>query len=357
MLDILVTGGCGFVGSNAALGLARRKGFRVTVLDNLKRRGSELNLPYLARAGVRFVHGDIRSRADLESVDRCDLILECSAEPSVHAGYGHSPEYLVQTNLLGTINCLEYARGKKNALIFLSTSRVYPVKSLNTLALAQKDTRLDFCGEGIPGCSEKGISEDFPLKGSRSLYGTTKLASEMLIEEYGAMYGLPYLINRCGVIAGPRQMGKVDQGFVSLWLARHYWEKPLSYIGYGGRGLQVRDILHVRDLVDLLCLQIDDFSRLRGNTWNVGGGRANSVSLLELTEMCRELTGKRVEPASTPETSPADIPWYITDNTKICADSGWRPERPVRVLLEDTYEWLQAHARELQPFFTEAGAD
>ena len=232
-------------------------------LDNLRRRGSELNLPRLREAGVRFVHGDVRRPEDLAELPEApEAIVECSAEPSAQSGYGGSPEYLVQTNLVGCYNCLELARRAKAAFLFLSTSRVYPAARVNALAFEESGTRFVLSErQAVAGASGQGIGEDFPLEGARSLYGMTKLAAELMIAEYGDAYGVPYVIDRCGLIAGPWQMGKTDQGVVALWMAAHYFKRPLSYIGFGGTGKQVRDILHVDDLCDLVAEQIRHFDR------------------------------------------------------------------------------------------------
>ena len=256
---MLVTGGAGFVGSNMALWFkARYPAMRVIALDNLRRRGSETNLPRLRGGGVEFLHGDIRNPEDLRLDEyRIELIVECSAEPSVLAGYGNAPDYVVNTNLLGTVHCLELARRTGADFLFLSTSRVYPVNTLNAIATEETDSRFTIAHrQELAGVSAPGIAERFPLEGARSLYGATKLCSELLIQEYGAMYGLRYIINRCGVLAGPWQMGKVDQGVFALWVAMHHFERELSYIGWGGQGKQVRDLLHIDDLAELLDLQL-----------------------------------------------------------------------------------------------------
>lgn len=349
MKTVLVTGGAGFVGSRLALGVRERfEGVRVIALDNLKRRGSELNLPRLRAGGVDFMHGDIRAQCDLESAGPVDLILECSAEPSVLAGFGESPQYVVQTNLMGTINCLETARQHHADVIFLSTSRVYPMDTLSGLRYAETGTRFELeDAQEVPGVSGAGIGEDFPLTGTRSLYGATKLCSEFILSEYLAMYGLRGVINRCGVIAGPWQMGKVDQGVAALWVARHVFGGQLKYIGFGGQGKQVRDMLHIDDLLALILYEIEQIERITGQTFNVGGGRPVSASLLELTALCREVTGKRIEIDGVAETRPADIPLYITDNSKVTAATGWKPQRDIGTIVRDVHQWILAHREEL----------
>ncbi|MDR2745637.1 MAG: NAD-dependent epimerase/dehydratase family protein [Desulfovibrio sp.] len=350
-MRVLITGGCGFVGSGVALSLTKA-GHTVTALDNLKRRGSELNMGVLLRAGINVVHGDVRNPEDMEAVPGCDVLCECSAEPSVHAGYGESPAYLLNTNLRGALNCLEYARRRQCGLIFLSTSRVYPIAALRNLPLQRKGDRLVIAsGEQGSGWSEAGVNPAFPLRGSRSMYGASKLAAEVLLGEYHSMYGLPVVVNRCGVVAGPRQMGRVDQGFFSLWLARHLWKGALSYSGFGGLGLQVRDILHVSDLADLIRLEAENMAAYAGSCWNVGGGASNSVSLSELTVLCREATGNTLSMGAAPETAAADIPWYISDNSEVESRTGWRPARDLQTLLGDTLAWLISEERTLKCFF------
>lgn len=351
MKHILVTGGCGFVGSHLALSFkAAGEDVRVTAFDNLRRRGSELTLQRLREGGVEFHHGDIRNPEDLMEVGPFDLLLECSAEPSVHAGYGASPAYVIHTNLFGTVHCLEEARKHEADVVFLSTSRVYPIAGLRALPLKEGASRLTLPADAEgPGWSQHGIAETFPLEGSRSIYGATKLASELIVEEYREMYGLRTLINRCGVLTGPWQMGKVDQGFVVLWAARHLYGGPLGYMGFGGTGRQVRDILHVADLYDLLTLQLAGLEKHQGKIYNVGGGQRVSTSLVELTGRCEQITGNQVAMGSDPETRTADIPYYISDSRAVEATTGWVPKRGVEVILEDIVSWLAEHRKMLEP--------
>ncbi|HVN85512.1 MAG TPA: NAD-dependent epimerase/dehydratase family protein [Candidatus Binatia bacterium] len=348
---ILVTGGAGFVGSNLALHLKRQDpALRVVAFDNLRRRGSELNLQRLKDAAVEFIHGDIREPEDLDGLPAADVLLECSAEPSVLAGVGASPAYLLNTNLVGTLHLLEYCRRQRARMVFLSTSRVYPIAALCGLRLDEAPTRFELAAQqDVPGVSAAGFSEGFPLEGARSLYGATKLASELFITEYADAYGLETVVNRCGVIAGPWQMGKVDQGFVVLWLARHVFGGALSYIGFNGSGKQVRDVLHIDDLCDLVTRQLADFDRVRGQLFNVGGGRAISVSLRELTELAQRVTGKTIPITPVSEMRPFDIPLYLSDSTKLQRALGWKPSRGIERLVDDTYAWLRDHAGQLAP--------
>lgn len=347
MMRVLVTGGAGFIGSNVAVGLAHKHAdWEIMALDNLNRRGSELNLARLRRAGVAFFHGDIRIPSDLARVEArgLDAIIECSAEPSATAGVHGSPDYLVQSNLVGAYHCLELARRTGAYVVFLSTSRVYPVAALGRLALREAETRFELvAGQLLPGVSEAGIGEDFPLSGSRTLYGTTKLGAEMLLEEYRATYGLRAVINRCGVVAGPWQLGKVDQGVFTYWMLAHYFLMPLAYIGFGGSGKQVRDLLHVDDLLVLIDEQVCEPDRWDGITVNVGGGRQCSLSLLEATNECAALTGNRISVASSPAPRPGDVPVYISDCTRLHGLTAWRPRHGPREILADILAWLRAN--------------
>ncbi len=345
MRRVLVVGGCGFVGSSVTLALAeRRPDWQLIAFDSLRRRGSELNLRRLREAGVRFVHGDVREPEDLRALEPVDAILECSAEPSVLAGYGSSPDYAVRTNLLGAFHCLELARRDDAQFIFLSTSRVYPIDPLLELRLRSEESRFELEEEQpVEGASQRGISERFPLAGARSIYGATKLSAELLITEYAAAYGLETVVDRCGVIAGPWQMGKVDQGVFTHWVLSHLFGRELSYIGFGGEGRQVRDLLHVADLADLLELQLSDPAQWAGCVLNVGGGRPGSLSLRETTELCRELTGRQVPVSAELTDRPADVPIYLSDCTELFARTDWRPSRTPRDIVADIVTWASRH--------------
>jgi CDP-paratose 2-epimerase len=344
MTRVLITGGAGFVGSNLAVSLAgRHSDWEVVALDNLYRRGSRLNLPRLAEAGVEFVEGDVREPGDLGKVATIDALIECSAEPSVMSGVDGDTGYLVHTNLTGAYNCLELARRDSAFFVFLSTSRVYPVAPQVELKLEEAETRFELAAaQDVRGVSPAGISEDFPLEGARTLYGATKLAAELLVEEYRSALGVPAVIDRFGVIAGPWQMGKVDQGVFTHWMLAHYFRNPLSYIGFGGHGKQVRDLLHVEDLVDLVERQLLDPAKWDGKTVNAGGGREISLSLVETTALCRKLTGNEVPITPVAETRQGDVPIYLSDCARLFELDEWRPKRSAEQVLGDIYEWVAA---------------
>jgi CDP-paratose 2-epimerase len=345
MPRLLVTGGAGFVGSNLAVSLAtQHPDWDVVAFDNLHRKGSELNLPRLEQAGVEFVRGDIREPAELDQAGPFEAMVECSAEPTVLAGLDGDTSFVVHTNLTGAYNCLELCRRNEARMVFLSTSRVYPIEPLTALAYEETETRFVLAAEQpLPGASAEGISEEFPTSGTRTLYGTTKLAAELLIEEWRGSFGLPAAVNRCGVIAGPWQMGKVDQGVFTHWMLSHHFGQPLSYIGYGGSGKQVRDLLHVDDLVELVNEQLLDPVAWDGAVLNVGGGTGCSLSLRETTALCREITGNEVPIGTVEDERQGDVPIYISDCARLYERTGWRPGRSAEDVLRDIGAWIDAN--------------
>lgn len=347
---ILITGGAGFVGSNLAVKFAHKyPKLKIIALDNLKRRGSELNINRLRDSGVTFFHADIRNPEDLSMDTKIDLIIECSAEPSVLAGFGDNPAYIINTNLAGTINCLELARRSKADVIFISTSRVYPHTAINSIKTTELATRFDWTdGQKVKGWSKQGIDIDFILEGPKTLYGATKLASELILQEYIVNYGIKGLVNRCGVIAGPWQFGKVDQGVFTFWMLAHYFKKKINYIGFGGKGKQVRDLLHIDDFFELVELQVSQLNKINGRTYNVGGGRQVSLSLLETTKLCKEITGNQIDIGSESKNRPGDVAIYISNNSKVKQDLGWSPKRRPLEILAEIYSWISSHENQLK---------
>jgi len=343
MKTFLITGGAGFLGSNLAIHLTKtQKDAKIIAFDNLIRSGSELNVQRLKENGVEFIKGDVRDKAGLLTLPKIDVLIECSAEPSVLAGH-HDPQYMIDTNLTGAINCLELAKRDQADFIFISTSRVYPIDALNALPFEETETRYQWLKDF------KGVNEQFPLNGVRSLYGSSKLAAEHIVFEYMDMFGLRAVVNRCGVIAGPWQMGKIDQGIVGFWLAGHYFGGPLKYIGYGGGGKQVRDAVHVDDVCALVDMELDSWDACNGKIFNAGGGRKISFSLMELTGLACQLTGRSIDIGSEPDERKSDIRIYVTDNTLIRETLGWSPQKGLDVILQDTLAWMREHETTLRP--------
>ena len=344
-MRVLITGGAGFIGSTLALALAERHpDWEVVACDNLYRRGSEMNLPRLKQAGVQFVHADVRHSDDLGRVGAIDAMVECSAEPSVMAGLEGAGEFVVQTNLMGAYHCFELAARHGAQVIFLSTSRVYPVAAQERLAYHEAETRFELSDQQpVAGASALGVAEAFPLAGARTLYGASKLAAELLLAEFADTYAIRTAIDRCGVVAGPWQLGKVDQGVFTHWMLSFYFGRPLSYFGYGGTGKQVRDLLHVFDLVDLVEDQLVRPEHWDATTFNVGGGRAASLSLVETSALCREITGRDVEIGSVAETRAGDVRVYLSDCSALFEHSEWRPRRTPRDVLQDIFGWIREH--------------
>ena len=349
-MKIVITGGAGFVGSTLCLQLKEKyPQYEIVAFDNLKRRGSELNLIDFQKKSIAFIHGDIRNNEDLQSLGNFDVLIEASAEPSVTAGLDSDPTYVINNNLYGSINCFNACVKNNAKLIFLSTSRVYPIETIENALFNEEETKFLFTDDqDIKGISSKGISEELSLEGARSFYGTTKLSSELFIHEYAAFYGLKAAVTRFGVIAGPRQMGKTDQGVVTLWMAKHYWKQSLKYIGYGGKGKQVRDLLHVDDLVELIDFQIHNIEKFVGKVYNVGGGLENSASLQEMTAICEKITGNKIQIDEVAETRTADLRIFITDNTKIESEIGWKPKKSVETIFKDIYLWIQENEKQLE---------
>ena len=216
---------------------------------------------------------------------KVDLIIDCCAEPAIEVSK-KEPDRVFNTNLLGTFNVLKKCLADKANIIFLSSSRVYSIEKLSKIV---KNSNLR-----KPFKNKKKINEKFETQEASSLYGFTKLASEKLIKEFFYKNNLKYIINRFGVIAGPWQFGKQDQGFIPLWVARHLFKKKLFYIGFGGHGNQVRDVIHIEDVCEIVFLQIKNIKQKFNDTFNVGGGVANAISLKELTLKCQKLTKNKI---------------------------------------------------------------
>lgn len=342
-MKILITGICGFVGSSIAKSLLQNQtNLKIFGTDNLSRKGSELNASLLSNLGVNLIRGDIRSQSDIDTLPKVDWIIDCAANPSVLAGLdGQSTSrQLMEHNLWGTINLLEYCKSNKAGLILLSTSRVYSVLGLATLPVQSSNDRFDLKEFNVKGASSSGISEDFPTTAPRSLYGASKLASEHLILEYAHLFDFPFWINRCGVLAGAGQFGKADQGIFSYWIHSFKEKNPLKYIGFGGTGYQVRDAFHPRDLVPLLIKQIKEPDWEAPKIINLGGGIQNSLSLKELSSWCADRFGTN-EVISSQEDRPMDAPWIVMDSSVAKNAWNWGIKTNIEQILEEIADYAE----------------
>jgi len=339
-MKILITGICGFVGSSLSLYLRQAiEGVELFGVDNFVRPGSERNRPVLMENGIKIYHGDIRQTSDLETLPAVDWVIDAAANPSVLAGIDGltSSRQLIEHNLLGTVNLLEFCKAKCAGFILLSTSRVYSINGLSQLKVeVSKNAFQPIVSQRFPvGISPLGVDETYTTQAPVSLYGATKVCSEALALEYGKTFGFPVLINRCGVLAGAGQFGRPDQGIFSYWV--HSWKQkqPLRYIGFDGQGHQVRDCLHPDDLGELVYRQLavahDD---KLPSIVNVSGGIRSAVSLHQVSEWCTNRFGPhRVQ--TDARNRAFDIPWMVLDVSLAEASWNWAPKKPTTVILEE----------------------
>jgi CDP-paratose 2-epimerase len=314
-MNIVVTGSAGFFGSYVTNYLIEQ-GHKVIGLDNLSRRGSELNAKTQRNnLFMEFHECDVSDKIALDSClkeKEIDWIVDCAADPSVMAGLDGKSMGVINNNLITTINLLEICKNKNAGFILMSTSRVYSIADLVNLEINEDENPKRFT---IPIDNE--VSEKFSTKPPISLYGSTKLTSELLAIEYGNMYKFPVWINRCGVIAGAGQFGKIDQGIFSFWIYSWLRKNPVKYVGFNGSGKQVRDAIHPNDICKVMNKQIHDFTIEKDPIYNLGGGFHNSMSLKELTEWCYiNINDDDSHITESKEVRKFDIPVYITNYDK-----------------------------------------
>lgn len=354
-MRVLITGICGFVGATLARGFRESwPDLAITGVDNFVRAGSETNRAALRELGVDVRHGDIRNPSDLETLPACDWILDAAANPSVLAGVDGktSSRQLIEHNLLGTVNLLELAKAWRSGFIMLSTSRVYSLPELANLPVAVQGDRFvpEPASGKISGMGVEGVAENFSTEPPLSLYGTSKRTSEILALEYASTFDLPVFINRCGVLAGAGQFGKIDQGIFSFWIHSYRARRPLKYIGFGGAGHQVRDCLHARDLLPIIRRQMESPRADVPRIVNCSGGVAQSASLRQLSLWCETRFGRH-NIAAEKTNRPFDIPWLVLDSRLALQTWNWRPE----TALEPIWEEIAQHA-ESNPQWLDAAA-
>lgn len=354
-MNVLITGGAGFVGANLAFWLSER-GHTVTVLDNLVRRGSELNLPTLRQKGITFVHGDVRNPEDFANVKGgVDVICETCAQPSAIDGYAN-PLFDINNNTHGLLNTLEFARQRDAGLIFWSTNKTYAGEHINAIPRREEETRWVWDAGHLNGGKpagfdpEHGFSSAFTVDGrDHSIYGLSKIMADLACQEWYHAFGVRTVVNRFSCLAGEGQFGKSAQGWVAWWAIAFHFGLPLKYIGWGGK--QVRDVLFIEDICRLVETEMHLLDTLAGSVFNVGGGKDITLSLLEATSMMERLYGRRVPISLDDDPRKADHCVYISDTRPVTAATGWTPN----IGLDEGYDrirrWVRDHETELSSLY------
>jgi CDP-paratose 2-epimerase len=349
-MRLLITGICGFVGSTLArvLSESQPSGDAISIfgVDNFSRPGSETNRHELKQRGIKIYHRDLRVAADLEALPEFDWVIDAAANPSVLAGVDGktSSRQILDHNLASTINLLELCKRHKAGFILLSTSRVYSIPALAGLPMIEQNGGfgLDTARPLPAGVSIEGINEDFSVAPPVSLYGASKLASELLALEYAETFGFPVWINRCGVLAGAGQFGRADQGIISFWINSWLRKRPLNYIGFGGHGHQSRDALHPRDLVPVLHKQFAFQGTAPARIFNFAGGVENTFSLLQLSRWCAGKFGEH-NVAADHAPRPFDIPWMVMDSRRARTFWHWEPQTKLTEIFDEIAGHAAAH--------------
>jgi CDP-paratose 2-epimerase len=345
-MRILITGICGFVGSTLALALREQtEGTEIFGIDNFIRPGSEVNRASLRERDIDVQHADIRNATDFDTLSKADWVIDAAALPSVIAGVEGrtNSRQVIEHNLLGTINVLEYCKRYRAGFTLLSTSRVYSIEVLSRVEVEEINAAYrPIVTQELPvGISSAGISENASISPPASLYGSTKAAAEHLALEYSSDFDFPIWINRCGVLAGAGQFGRADQGIFSYWINAWLRKHPLKYIGFGGTGFQVRDCLHPRDLLSILRQQMNAPTG-KSQILNLAGGVGNSISLTQLSAWCAKRFGSR-----TIDVDPAprrfDLPWIVLDSSRAAKEWNWCVQTPLESTLDEIAEHAVKH--------------
>lgn len=332
---ILITGGAGFVGSNLAERLLSVPGTRVRLFDDLSRRGVTHNLSWLQSLPeshrLEWVPGDVRNATELvRAAEDVSEIYHLAAQVAVTTSVDE-PREDFEANVVGTFNVLEAARrsGNNPFLLFTSTNKVYG--SLRGVPVLKEGTQYRAADSSF-----QGVGESEPLD-FHSPYGCSKGAADQYVRDYARIYGLPTVVFRMSCIAGPRQFGTEDQGWIAHFLYSVLERRPITVYG---DGCQVRDILHVYDLVDAIEAAQRAADRTSGQIYNVGGGPERAISVVDALKLIEELTG--VAPIQhSSEVRPGDQPLYVSDTGKLTADTGWQPRRSRSDIFEAIFRFWQ----------------
>ncbi len=340
-MNIIITGGCGFVGSSLCLFLKQNlKNSKILSIDNLSKNYSKFNQKILKKHNIKNKKINLGKFNSLKHVNfKADIIIDCSAEPAVEISKKKIVN-VIESNFISTLNILEKNKKDGSKLIFISSSRVYPINNSYKKFQDYKKKKI------IPTFTEQDN-----LKGAKTIYGFTKSASEELIKEYSYSEKIKYIINRCGIISGPGQYGKVEQGLISLWMWRHINNINITYNGYGGKGLQVRDVLFINDFCELIIIQIKNFTKYENNLFCVGGGQKNLINLKNLTKICQKISKNKLKVRKNPKTSIYDVPYYVTSLKKIKKFSNWKPKIYLNEGLKDIYKWMILNKPKINKFF------
>lgn len=340
--SVLIFGGAGFIGSNWAHRLLKTTDAKIHIFDNLSRRGVHHNLKWLQKAAsgsdrLQVTIADVRDTSAVErAVQRATEIYHFAAQVAVTSSVS-DPRFDLEVNVGGTFNILEAARktGRKPFLLFTSTNKVYG--SLEDRPAVRAATRYS-CSDA--DCVSESQSLDF-----HSPYGCSKGAADQYVHDYARIYDLPTVVFRMSCIAGPRQFGTEDQGWVAHFLYSALRHEPITIYG---DGLQVRDVLAVEDLMRAFEAVRSRLNRTAGQVYNVGGGLNNAVSLLELISEIRRFTGHPLQYGTEP-VRPGDQLLYVTDFGKLYRHTGWQPQMTLEQILEEMQEWWKENRELFQP--------
>jgi len=334
---VLITGGAGFIGSNLAERLLQARETQVRIFDNFSRGGVSRNVEWLkgkAHCNLEVMEGDVRDvNAVRKAVEGVSEIFHFAAQVAVTKSV-EEPALDFQINAVGTFNVLDAARQSKHKpfVLFTSTNKVYG--ALDSVPVIPEGTRYRAKDPDFRGVNERERL-DF-----HSPYGCSKGTADQYVRDFARIYGLPTVVFRMSCIAGPRQFGNEDQGWVAHFLYSALTEKRITIFG---DGMQVRDVLHVHDVIDAMMRVRERTDITKGQVYNLGGGAQRAVSVMEMLEAIEKATGKTVR-LNYHAVRPGDQPLYISDTSKLERQTGWRPRRNVSAILKDIYEfWRESN--------------